>query len=306
MPFRVLVTGSSGFVGSVLTSALAEGGYRVRAASRTSPRTEALPGVEWMQLADLENQVDWGPILEGMDAVVHLAAVAHRSRVDSAQYARANRLATASLAQACLDHRIKHMIFMSSIGAQTGSAADHLVTELDPTHPVTAYDQTKLAAEEEIRKSGVPFMILRPVIVYGPGAKANIALMMRIARLPLPLPFGAFTNQRSLLSIDNLVQAVIFCLKKPETFEPNVHRVRQGAGHIGENVCHIARSGWPKCAAHFHPAMGGQGGHESARTSVVMGSNRQRTCSKFGCASGTRLGPAYRDPIRFAGDDDQE
>lgn len=217
MPFRILVTGSSGFIGSALTSALVEAGYSVRAASRTSPGTEAPPDVEWMQLADLENQVDWGPILEGMDVVIHLAAVAHRSRIDSGQCARANRLATASLAQACLGQGIKHLIFMSSIGAQAGSAADHLVTELDRPRPVTAYDQTKLAAEEEIRRSGVPFTILRPVIVYGPGAKANIALMMRIAKLPLPLPFGAFTNRRSLLSIDNLVQAVMFCLERPET-----------------------------------------------------------------------------------------
>lgn len=217
MPFRILVTGSSGFIGSALISALVEDGYSIRAASRTPHGTEALPDVEWMQLADLEDQVDWGPLLEGMDFVVHLAAVAHRSRIDSGECARANRRATASLAQACLTHGIKHMVFMSSIGAQAGSAADHLVTELDPPRPVTAYDQTKLAAEEEVRRSGVPFTILRPVIVYGPGAKANIALLMRIARLPLPLPFGAFTNRRSMLSIDNLVQAVIFCLKKPET-----------------------------------------------------------------------------------------
>ena len=249
------------------------------------------------------SKIRWigGPILEGMDVVVHLAAVAHRSRIDSGQCARANRLATASLAQACLDHGIKHMIFMSSIGAQAGSAADHLVTELDPPRPVTAYDQTKLAAEEEIRRSGVPFTILRPVIVYGPAAKANIALMMRIARLPLPLPFGAFTLRRSLLSIDNLVQAVIFCLKKPARPESNVHRVRQGTDHIGGNVLRIARSGGAKCAAHFRPAMGGQGGHESARTSSHLGSNWQGTGSQFGCASGSRLDPAYRDPIRFAG-----
>jgi nucleoside-diphosphate-sugar epimerase len=147
-----------------------------------------------------------------MDIVVHLAAIAHRSHVDSGDYARANRLATASLAKACQRHTIKRLIFMSSIGAQAGSAADHVVTEADEPWPITAYDRAKLAAEEEIRRSGVPFTILRPVIVYGPGAKANIAWMMRIAALPVPLPFGAFSNRRSLVSIDNLSQAVVFCL----------------------------------------------------------------------------------------------
>src|SRR4051794_5017388 len=217
MALRILVTGSSGFIGSAVSSALAAAGHPVRMASRRPNNTPNKDVMEWMKLPDLENDVDWNPFVEGMDIVVHLAAIAHRGHVDSGDYARANRLATASLAKACQRHTIKRLIFMSSIGAQAGSAADHVVTEADEPWPITAYDRAKLAAEEEIRRSGVPFTILRPVIVYGPGAKANIALMMRIAALPVPLPFGAFKNQRSLLSIENLVQAVILCLDSPQT-----------------------------------------------------------------------------------------
>jgi len=215
MSFRILVTGSSGFIGSAISSALARAGHSVRAASRKPTKITSQDHFEWVELADLESDVDWEPLVAGMDIVVHLAAIAHRSHADSSDYARANRIATASLAQACQRHAIKRLIFMSSIGAQAGSAADHVVTELDEPWPITAYDRAKLAAEEEIRRSGVPFTILRPVIVYGPGAKANIALVMRIAALPLPLPFGAFKNQRSLLAIDNLVQATILCLDNP-------------------------------------------------------------------------------------------
>jgi nucleoside-diphosphate-sugar epimerase len=217
MPFKILVTGSSGFIGSALTTALTEAGHSVRAASRRPHGTESPTGVEWVRLPDLEHEVNWAPLLEEIDIVIHLAAVAHRSHVDSGEYARTNRLATASLVRACHGYPIKRLIFMSSIGAQVGSAADHVVTESDGPRPITAYDRAKLAAEEEIRKSGVPFTILRPVIVYGPGAKANIAMMMRIAASPLPLPFGAFKNRRSLLAIDNLVHAVIFCLDDPKT-----------------------------------------------------------------------------------------
>jgi nucleoside-diphosphate-sugar epimerase len=217
MPFRILVTGSSGFIGAALTTALAKAGHSVRAASRQPPGTASPTGVEWVQLPDLEHKVNWAPLLENIDIVIHLAAVAHRRQIDSGEYARANRLATASLVQACHGYPIKRLIFMSSIGAQAGSAADHVVTESDGLRPITAYDRAKLAAEEEIRKSEVAFTILRPVIVYGPGAKANIALLTRIAASPLPLPFGAFKNRRSLLAIDNLVDAVIFCLDNPKT-----------------------------------------------------------------------------------------
>ena len=240
MSFRILVTGSSGFIGSAVSSALAAAGHNVRAASRRRTEIANLDRIEWVELPDLENEVDWEPLLDGMDIVMHLAAIAHRSHADSGDYARANRVATASLAQACRRHEIKRLIFMSSIGAQAGSAADHVVTELDEPWPITAYDRAKLAAEEEIRRSGVPFTILRPVIIYGPGAKANIALIMRIAALPLPLPFGAFKNQRSLLSIDNLVQAVMVCLVQPGDAESDFYRLRSRADYVGGNAHYAA------------------------------------------------------------------
>lgn len=217
MPFRILVTGSSGFIGGAVCSALSSAGHHVRAASRKPGR--AGNNLEWVKLPDLETQVDWHPLLEGIDIVVHLAAIAHRSRVDSGNYTRANRVATKGLAEACRDHTVKRLIFMSSIGAQAGSAADSVVTENDKACPATAYDRAKLEAEEEIKRSGVPYTILRPVIVYGPGAKANIALIVRIAALPIPLPFGAFRNRRSLLSIRNLSEAVLFCLSGSATLD---------------------------------------------------------------------------------------
>ncbi len=217
MSLRILVTGSSGFVGSALVRSLAETNHVVRGASRSRTGIADLPGVQWMELPDLEGNVDWAPLLADIDVVIHLAAIAQRGRVDDARFSRTNRQATASLVRACLQHAAKRVIFMSSIGAQAGSAADHLVTEKDEPRPITAYDRAKLAAEEEIRSSGLAFTILRPVIVYGPGAKGNVALLNRITASPLPLPFGAFNNRRSLLSIDNLVQALMTCLNNPET-----------------------------------------------------------------------------------------
>jgi nucleoside-diphosphate-sugar epimerase len=217
MSLRILVTGSSGFIGRAVSSALAAAGHSVRAASRSPERTPKDANIEWAELPDLAKEVDWSPLVAGMDAVVHLAAIAHRSEGGAGDYVSVNHAATASLAACCRRHAIKRLIFVSSIGVQTGSAADHVVTEADEPRPVTGYDRAKLAAEEDVRRSGVPFTILRPVIVYGPGAKANIALLMRIAALPLPLPFGAFRNRRSLVAIENLVQAIGLCLASPQT-----------------------------------------------------------------------------------------
>jgi nucleoside-diphosphate-sugar epimerase len=217
MKFRILVTGSSGFVGSSVVSALAEDGHYVRAASRRPNKRANECGVEWVQLPDLRNEVDWNPFVADMDFVIHLAANAHRNLSDTDEYLAVNLFGTINLAHACRRQMVKRLIFASSIGAQTGPIADHIVTEADEPRPTTAYDRAKLAAEEAIKCSAVPYTILRPVIIYGPGAKANIASLMRISTFPLPLPLGAFKNQRSLLAIDNLVQAVRFCIESPET-----------------------------------------------------------------------------------------
>src|SRR5262249_24615933 len=64
--------------------------------------------------------------------------------------------------------------------------------------------------------------ILRPVLVCAPGAKGNLAGLLRLARSPLPLPFGAIHNRRSLLAVENLISAIRFALEDPrgrnETF----------------------------------------------------------------------------------------
>src|SRR3954471_23104591 len=110
MAFRILVTGSSGFIGSAAISALAKAGHRVRAASRSPIDITDEERIEWMRLPDLEHEVDWAPLLEGIDIVVHLAAIAHRSTAGRGEYARANRVATANLANACSQHGIRRLI----------------------------------------------------------------------------------------------------------------------------------------------------------------------------------------------------
>ncbi|MFD2182362.1 NAD-dependent epimerase/dehydratase family protein [Rhodoplanes azumiensis] len=213
---RILVTGASGFVGRGLGPALVRAGHVVRAAARDATAISPEPAVERVRLPDLAGEVDWTPLLDGADAVVHLAGIAHRSGVEAGDYDRVIRHATAALARECAARRLP-LVFVSSIGAQTGSAADHVVRETDPPRPVTAYDRAKLAAEAAVREAGGAFTILRPPLVYGPGVKGNMALLMRIADRPWPLPLGAFRNRRSLVARDNLAEAVAFCLATPAT-----------------------------------------------------------------------------------------
>jgi nucleoside-diphosphate-sugar epimerase len=67
-----------------------------------------------------------------------------------------------------------------------------------------------------VRVAGVPFTILRPVVIYGPNAKANFESVVRLASTPLPLPFAGFNSRRSILGIDNFISAILFVLNTPK------------------------------------------------------------------------------------------
>jgi nucleoside-diphosphate-sugar epimerase len=216
----VLVTGADGFVGRHLVPYLAMQGYKVIAASRAKFTFDD-PNTTAIALPDLSRLFDWQPILKQCDVVVHLAGIAHKHAGDDF-YDRVNHRATSALARAISHSGTKHLVFISSIAAQSGSYADHELTEGDFPTPNNAYGRSKFAAEQAIRAAGISFTILRPVVIYGEGEKGNFAAVHRISRLPIPLPFGALTAQRSVLSIQNLNSAVETALSNPrargETF----------------------------------------------------------------------------------------
>ncbi len=209
MSERVLVTGASGFVGAALTAALLRDGRQVRAATR-APAQASLPrGADIAALPDLRGTVDWAPLLAGVDAVVHLAGIAHVGPgVDAAVYDRVNHVATAELAAACARAGLRRLVLVSSVRAQCGAAAAHILKETDAPRPSEAYGRSKLQAELAVRACAVPWTILRPAMVYGCGVKGNLARLTRLAATPWPLPFARFANRRSLVGLDNLIAAI--------------------------------------------------------------------------------------------------
>lgn len=215
---NVLVTGASGFLGRPLVAALVRAGYAVRAATRE--RRPSFPaGVERVLVSDFANPIGWDSIVRGVDTVVHLAGLAHAdtAEIPDARFDRINRATTQDLSDAAARAGVKRLVFISSVRAQSGPSAPHALREGDQPYPTDAYGRSKLAAEMAVRVSGVPFTILRPVVMYGPHPRANIRALVRLASLPLPLPFAGLTSRRSLLSVHNLISVILFALATPAT-----------------------------------------------------------------------------------------
>jgi len=204
---RVLVTGADGFLGRYLVTGLA--GHEVICASR-----RPMADVDWRPLGDLTGVVDWETLLQGADAVVHLANIAHQQASED-DFERVNHRQTAALCAAAKAAGVRQVIYVSSIYAQSGHTSARMLTEADAPQPVSAYGRSKLAAEQAVAASGAPFTILRPVLVVGKGAKANAAMLEKLARLPLPLPLGAITAKRSFLSAENFATGVATVLGNP-------------------------------------------------------------------------------------------
>ncbi|HUF79503.1 MAG TPA: NAD-dependent epimerase/dehydratase family protein [Burkholderiales bacterium] len=214
---RTLITGASGFVGRALVDDLAAAGRSVRAAMR-QPADVFARSVEVVAVSDLTRPVEWRALLKDVDTVVHLAGIAHAGpEIADDVYDKVNRLATAELAQAARTAGIRRLVFVSSIRAQAGPSSSADLRETDLPNPTDAYGRSKLAAEEAVRQSGVPFAILRPVLVYGPGVRGNMARLLQLAQKPWPLPLGLCRNRRSLLDRRNLLSAIHLALQAPAT-----------------------------------------------------------------------------------------
>jgi UDP-glucose 4-epimerase len=210
----IALTGATGFIGRHLLNELPKRGYRVRVLLRRPSEVPA--GASSAVIGDIASPHNMAAVLRDVDMVIHSAGLAHAmSGRPEDDYRTINTEATVRLAQAAERAGVKRFVFLSSIRAQTGPTAKGILTEAQEPQPTDPYGRSKLEAERGLSALGLDWAALRPVLVYGPGVKGNMAALLTLAQSPWPLPLGGLTAKRSLLSLDNLAAAVDTVLSAP-------------------------------------------------------------------------------------------
>jgi nucleoside-diphosphate-sugar epimerase len=198
----ILITGITGFVGSNLFKYLLENNCKAKALN--------LRNSNWQSNLDID-----------ANSIIHLAGKAHdtKNTLNPNDYFDINTKLTQDLFDVFLASNCRDFIFFSSVKAVTDKAED-IVTEETVTIPQTAYGQSKLQAEQYILSKVLPqgrrVFIIRPSMIHGPGNKGNLNVLYQLVRKGIPWPLGAFHNQRSFCSIDNVCYVVNQILERED------------------------------------------------------------------------------------------
>jgi len=236
---NILITGTHGFVGSNLVSALKER-HTLYGLDIVSPEKEGVVKTyAWNELASLPE----------VDTIIHLAGKAHdtKNKSEAQSYFDINTGLTQKIFDHFLQSKAKQFIFFSSVKAAADTVEGDCLTEDVVPKPVGPYGESKIAAEKYIRVHGKRYTvheegeadfpctvnrepctdksggekrvyIFRPCMIHGPGNKGNLNLLYDFVSKGIPYPLGAFENKRSFLSIRNLTYIVEqFILQNPES-----------------------------------------------------------------------------------------
>ena len=213
-----VVTGANGFVGRHLCRHLTSLGHEVRGLRRGPDQALGTVSVEYRDSAALTES------FRGGDVLIHCAGRAHILGKDvpdaAARYTAVNVELTMRLVQAAEAAGVHRFVFISTAGVLGRHSGASELTDDSPEKPHDLYSSSKRDAEIRLAQFGldsrIGITVVRPVLVYGPGAKGNFGRLVRMIRRGWPLPIGGVHGRRSLIGVRNLCDLIAACALRPE------------------------------------------------------------------------------------------
>ena len=207
----ILVTGGTGFIGTHLIRRMRQEGLSVRAVVRSPGKAQALKdiGVDVVP-GDISDKASLENAAVGVERVVHLVGIIQEA--PGVTFKGVHVEGTANLVDAAKKAGVRHFCYQSALGTRAGAAS--------------AYHRTKWEAEELVRKSGIPYTILRPSLIYGQGDKFTIRLSEIIKQSPVLPIIGSGKSKVQPLYIDDAVS----CIVKAVTCDSCLHDIFEIGG----------------------------------------------------------------------------
>lgn len=218
----ILVTGATGAVGPRVVTSLFDAGYQIRTLSVDPPQINMWPDSVENKKGDVTNPDDVQSAMQGVDAVIHLAALLHLFNPPSSlrgMYERVNVNGTATVVRAAAETRVRRIVFFSTI-AVYGDSQGQILTEDTPPQPNTFYGLTKHKAERIIlearRQDGQPLgTVLRFGAIYGASIKGNYRRLLEALAKRRFIPVGNGSNRRSLVYDKDVGRAAVLAVSHP-------------------------------------------------------------------------------------------
>ena len=228
---KILITGATGFIGRHLCDHLQDSGFSVRALVREASSDVLKSNRNLEQLVgDLLDPDSLAKACEGIDAIVHLAGLAHVVSPTQEQLHKVNVCGTELLLAAAVGQKVECFVFMSSSLATTTNSKGVATT---------AYGRAKLAAERLVmsqqKVGNMKCVILRSVNVYGPGMRGNIALLISLVSKRLVFPLPRLQTSFSLIGVEDLCTAVGLAIIS-ENACGKIYSLTDGVDYISSDI----------------------------------------------------------------------
>lgn len=218
---KILVTGSTGFVGQALMQVLINREDQLFTLARRVNRN--LPDKVHQIIHDSDSAPFSITFPEKFDVIIHLAGRAHilneKVKDPLQEFRKVNVEGTLELAKQALANKVKRFIFISSIGVNGSSTTGKAFSEQDVPQTHADYAVSKLEAELALQKlfegTDTELVIIRPPLVYAAHAPGNFARLLKLASTNIPLPFVGVNNKRTFVALENLVNFIECCITHP-------------------------------------------------------------------------------------------